>query len=453
GEQGRQRLDALMPLVLNAAAAEVQSLDVLKCMGDLLESIAGRTTYLSLLVENPMALSQLSRLCAASSWVASLLSRHPILLDELLDPRALYDPLDKASLQSVLEVQLAGLPPDDLEQQMDQLRQFKQSSVLHVAAKDIVTGLSVGDVGDHLTFVAETVLEKVMQLAWNHLVERYGLPGYMLHGKLREAQFGIVAYGKFGGKELGYGSDLDIVFLHDSSGNEQHTAGSQVIDNSEFFTRLSQRIIHILNTYTSAGILYEVDMRLRPNGASGLLVSSLDAFAEYQRRSAWTWENQALVRARVVTGGDEIVRQFERIRSGVLARPREPGKLCKEVVEMRRRMRDELDKSNDRQVDLKHCRGGIVDVEFMVQCGTLLWSDEHTEILRHTDNLGSLEAFSRAGLMSGEDASALADAYCAIRSRINHLALQELPGITDHEELAQHRATVAGIWDRFMHVK
>jgi glutamate-ammonia-ligase adenylyltransferase len=453
GEQGRQRLDALMPLVLNAAAAEVQSLDVLKCMGDLLESIAGRTTYLSLLVENPMALSQLSRLCAASSWVASLLSRHPILLDELLDPRALYDPLDKASLQSVLEVQLAGLPPDDLEQQMDQLRQFKQSSVLHVAAKDIVTGLSVGDVGDHLTFVAETVLEKVMQLAWNHLVERYGLPGYMLHGKLREAQFGIVAYGKFGGKELGYGSDLDIVFLHDSSGNEQHTAGSQVIDNSEFFTRLSQRIIHILNTYTSAGILYEVDMRLRPNGASGLLVSSLDAFAEYQRRSAWTWENQALVRARVVTGGDEIVRQFERIRSGVLARPREAGKLCKEVVEMRRRMRDELDKSNDRQVDLKHCRGGIVDVEFMVQCGTLLWSDEHTEILRHTDNLGSLEAFSRAGLMSGEDASALADAYCAIRSRINHLALQELPGITDHEELAQHRATVAGIWDRFMHVK
>jgi glutamate-ammonia-ligase adenylyltransferase len=453
GEQGRQRLDALMPLVLNAAAAEVQSLNVLKCMGDLLESIAGRTTYLSLLVENPMALSQLSKLCAASSWVASLLSRHPILLDELLDPRALYDPLDKASLQSVLEVQLAGLPSDDLEQQMDQLRQFKQSSVLHVAAKDIVTGLSVGDVGDHLTFVAETVLEEVMQLAWNHLVERYGLPGYMLHGKLREAQFGIVAYGKFGGKELGYGSDLDIVFLHDSSGNEQHTAGSQVIDNSEFFTRLSQRIIHILNTYTSAGILYEVDMRLRPNGASGLLVSSLDAFAEYQRRSAWTWENQALVRARVVTGGDEIVRQFERIRSGVLARPREAGKLCKEVMEMRRRMRDELDKSNDRQVDLKHCRGGIVDVEFMVQCGTLLWSDEHTEILRHTANLDLLEAFARAGLMSDVDASALADAYCAIRSRINHLALQELPGITDHEELAQHRATVAGIWDRFMHTK
>jgi glutamate-ammonia-ligase adenylyltransferase len=308
----------------------------------------------------------------------------------------------------------------------------------------------VARVGDYLTCIAEVVLEKVLQLAWQHLVGRYGAPGYMVHGKLREAQFGILAYGKFGGKELGYGSDLDIVFLHDSSGNEQHTAGPQVIDNSEFFTRLSQRIIHILNTYTSAGILYEVDMRLRPNGASGLLVSSLDAFAEYQRRSAWTWENQALVRARVVTGGGEIVRQFERIRCGVLARPREPGKLRKEVLDMRRRMRDELDKSNATQLDLKHCPGGIVDVEFMVQCGTLLWSDEHTEILRHTDNLGLLEVFARHGLMPAEDASALADAYCAIRRRINQLALQELPGVVDHEELAQHRAAVAGIWDRLM---
>jgi glutamate-ammonia-ligase adenylyltransferase len=450
GEQGRQRLDELMPLVLNAAATGTQSLSVLKSMCGLLESIAGRTTYLSLLVENPMALSQLSQLCAASSWVAALLSSHPVLLDELLDPRALYDPLDKAGLQGVLEVQLAGLPPDDLEQQMDQLRQFKQASVLHVAATDIVTGLPVASVGDYLTFIAEVVLEKVVQLAWNHLVERYGLPGYMMHGKLREAQFGVVAYGKFGGKEFGYGSDLDIVFLHDSCGNEQHTAGPQVLDNNEFFTRLSQRIIHILNTYTSAGILYEVDMRLRPNGASGLLVSSLEAFAEYQRRSAWTWENQALVRARVVAGGGGIGRQFERIRSGVLARPREAGKLRKEVLEMRQRMRDEMDKTNTDLVDLKHCRGGIVDIEFMVQCGTLLWSDEHTEILRHTDTLGLLDAFARVGLMPAADAGELADAYCAIRRRINHLVLQEQPGMAGHDELVQYRAAVAGIWDRFM---
>ena len=450
GEQGRQRLDELMPLVLNAAAAATQSLRVLKSMCGLLESVSGRTTYLSLLVENPLALSQLAQLCAASSWVAALLSSHPVLLDELLDPRALYDPLDKAGLQGVLDVQLAGLTPDDLEQQMDRLRQFRQASVLHVAAADIVTGLPVAGVGDYLTFIAEVVLEKVIQLAWDHLVERHGLPGYMLHGRLREAQFGIVAYGKFGGKELGYGSDLDIVFLHDSCGNEQHTAGPKVLDNSEFFTRLSQRIIHFLNTYTSAGILYEVDMRLRPNGASGLLVSSLEAFAEYQHNSAWTWENQALVRARVVAGGEDIERQFERVRSGVLARPREAGKLRQEVLEMRQRMREEMDRSNAEQVDLKHCRGGIVDIEFMVQCGSLLWSGKHAEILGHTDTLGLLEVFARAGLMPDEDTSELAEAYCAIRRRINHLVLQEQPGLADHDELAQYRAAVAGIWDRFM---
>jgi glutamate-ammonia-ligase adenylyltransferase len=451
GEQGRQRFDELMPRVLQSVAAgESASLTVLKRLGELFEAIAGRTTYLSLLLENPMALSQLTQLCAASSWVAAQLTQHPILLDELLDPRALYDPLDKAGLQGVLDVRLAGIPADDLEQQMDQLRQFKQASVLHVAATDIVAQLPLPRVGDHLTFVAETVLERVLQQAWDHLVERHGLPGYIRHGKLREARFGIVGYGKLGGFELGYGSDLDVVFLHDSSGNEQHTAGPRVIDNNEFFTRLSQRIIHYLNTYTSAGILYEVDMRLRPNGASGLLVSSLDAFAEYQRRSAWTWENQALVRARVVAGSKQIVRQFERIRSGVLGRPREALKLHKEVREMRYRMRGELDKSNDRQVDLKQCRGGIVDIEFMVQCGVLLWSDEHSELLGYTDNLRLLDAFARAGLMPEDDATQLADAYCAIRHHLNHLALQEQPGVASHDVLVEQRTAVAYMWDRFM---
>ena len=450
GEQGRQRFDELMPLVLHAAAAAESPLPVLKRLGGLLEAIAGRTTYLSLLLENPMALSQLSQLCAASSWVAAQLTQHPILLDELLDPRSLYDPLDKAGLRAVLDVRLAGIPADDLEQQMDRLRQFQQASVLHVAAADIVTQLPLPRVADHLTYIAETVLERVLQQAWDQLVVRHGKPGYLRHGKLCEAHFGIVAYGKLGGYELGYGSDLDIVFLHDSTGNEQHTAGPKVLGNSEFFTRLSQRIIHYLNTYTAAGVLYEVDMRLRPNGASGLLVSSLDAFAEYQRTSAWTWENQALVRARVVAGSGEIVRQFERIRSGVLARPRDVAKLRKEVREMRQRMRGELDKTNARQVDLKQSRGGIVDIEFMVQCGVLLWSDEHPELLAHTDNLRLLDAFAAAGLVSADEAAQLVDAYCTIRHHINHLALQEQPGVAGNDVLLQQREAVAEIWDRIV---
>jgi len=223
-----------------------------------------------------------------------------------------------------------------------------------------------------------------------------------------------------------------------------------VLHNNEFFTRLSQRIIHIMNTFTSAGILYEVDMRLRPNGASGLLVSSLEAFADYQHNSAWTWENQALVRARVVAGDRDIERQFEQIRTGVLARSRAAVKLGQEVCEMRLRMRQELDKSDAERFDLKQGRGGIVDVEFMVQWGVLLWSAEHPELLVYTDNLRLLELFSRAGLMSAEEVEQLTQAYFAIRHRINHLALQEQPPVVGNDEFVLHRKAVAHIWDRYL---
>ncbi len=450
GERGRQRLDELMPMVLRAVTSAERPLEVLRRVGDLLEAIAGRTTYLTLLVENPMALSQLVDLCAASAWVAGQLSHYPILLDELLDPRTLYNPLDRAGLQGVLQVRMAGIPAEDLEQQMDRLRQFQQAAALHVAAADIVTGMPLTEVGDHLTCIAEVALEAAVQLAWNHLVARHGQPGYILHGKLRDAGIAIVAYGKMGGYELGYGSDLDIVFLHDSAGNEQHTAGPQVVDNSEFFTRLSQRVIHILNTFTSAGVLYEVDMRLRPNGNSGLLVSSMEAFAEYQRRSAWTWENQALIRARIVFGGEEITRQFERIRSGVLARPREAGRLKAEVVEMRQRMREELDHSGSGKIDLKHSPGGIVDIEFMVQFAVLLWSDKHAELLRFTDNLRLLQALADAGLLPVDEVKLLSNAYCAIRQEINHRVLQDEPAVVDADILAKERKAVAEIWERLM---
>jgi glutamate-ammonia-ligase adenylyltransferase len=450
GEQGQQRLNELMPQVLQAAAEEAEPAEVLHRLGELLETIAGRTTYLSLLVEHPAALTQLAHLCSASAWVAAQLTQHPILLDELLDTRALYAPLDRSGLQSLLEMRLSGIPAEDLEQQMDSLRQFRQAAVLHVAAADIVAGLPLAKVGDYLTWIAEVVLEKTLQIAWDHLVVRHGRPVCKVKGKRHEAGFAIVAYGKLGGYELGYGSDLDVVFLHDSSGKEQQTTGPRVLGNNEFFTRLSQRIIHILNTFTSAGILYEVDMRLRPNGASGMLVSSLEAFADYQQDSAWTWENQALVRARVVCGPEDITRRFEQIRSGVLARPREPGQLRREVVEMRERMRQELDKSGANRVDLKQGRGGIVDIEFMVQCGVLLWSGAQAELLKFTDNLNLLDAFARCGRLAGEDARLLAEAYCAIRQRINHLALQEKPPLTDPDELVVQRELVVRLWDRLL---
>jgi glutamate-ammonia-ligase adenylyltransferase len=450
GEQGRQRLDQLMPMLLEEAASQANPDQALKSIGTLLEAITGRTTYLSLLVENPPALSQLVRLCSSSSWVSEQLTQHPILLDELLDPRSLYHPLDKVDLERVLEIRLAGIAAEDLEQQMDRLRQFQQAAMLHVAATDIVSRRPVAAIANHLTDIAEVVLERVLQLAWDHLVRRHGSPGYRWQGQHRQAHFAILGYGKLGGYELGYGSDLDLVFLHDSGGDEQQTDGPRTLHNNEFFTRLSQRIIHIMNTFTSAGILYEVDMRLRPNGASGLLVSSLEAFADYQRSSAWTWENQALVRARVVAGDADIARQFARIRAGVLTRPREPAKLGQEVCEMRQRMRQELDKSDAERFDLKQGRGGIVDVEFMVQWGVLLWSSRYPELLEYTDNLRLLEIMSRAGLMSAEEVTQLTDAYFAVRHRINHLALQEQPPVVGNDELVAHRKAVARIWERYL---
>lgn len=450
GEHGRQRLDELMPRVLEQVAAGGGQLELLRRVGDLLEAIAGRTTYLTLLVENPMALSQLVRLCGASTWVASQLAHSPILLDELLDPRTLYTPQDRGGLEGQLHLQLDGIAADDLEQQMDRLRQFRQAAALHVAAADIVTGIPVTKVGDYLTAIAEVVLSRVVEIAWQHMVARHGEPGFLRHGRLRKAGFAIVAYGKLGGNELGYGSDLDIVFLHDSSGNEQHTAGPAVIDNTEFFTRLSQRVIHILNTFTPAGVLYEVDMRLRPNGNSGLLVSSLDAFAEYQRRSAWTWENQALIRARIVVGSREITRQFDRIRSGVLARPRAVDGLRGEIVDMRNRMRGELDRAGPGEIDLKHGAGGIVDIEFMVQFGVLRWSESHPELLRRTDNLGLLASLGAAGLLAADDVKSLSEAYCALRQAINHRVLQDESSSVDDSVLAAERSAVAAIWQRMM---
>jgi len=450
GEQGRRRLDELMPLVLNAAAGATSSLAVLKRMGALLEAVAGRTTYLSLLVEHPAALDQLARLCAASSWIAAQLAQHPILLDELLDVRALFDPLDKDGLRSALRSRMDGIAPDDLEHQMDQLRRFRQAAMLHVAATDIITGLPVTRVADRLTAIAEVVLETVTHLAWNHLVVRYGRPGYISHGKLCEAGLAIVGYGKLGGHEMGYGSDLDIVFLHDSSGREQHTAGPQVIDNHEFFTRLSQRIIHILNTFTAAGVLYEVDMRLRPNGNSGLLVSSMDVFDEYQQGSAWTWENQALIRARVVVDGEEITRHFEQIRNRVLSRPRLADKLQDEVVDMRRRMRQELDRSGAGRFDLKHGPGGIVDIEFMVQFMVLRWSGTHDALLRTTATLGQLQAIGSKDLLPAQDVGDLSNAYRALRECINHRVLQDAPAMIGQDELGEERASVTRIWRQVM---
>ncbi|MGD8570747.1 MAG: bifunctional [glutamate--ammonia ligase]-adenylyl-L-tyrosine phosphorylase/[glutamate--ammonia-ligase] adenylyltransferase, partial [Gammaproteobacteria bacterium] len=362
---GRQRLDALMPLLIAASAPYKDGAEVFKRVLELVQAISRRSSYLALLLENPMALSQLIKLCSASPWIAHQLKQHPLLLDELLDPRTLYHPPNREELEQDLSARLSHIDEDDLEQQMDALRHFKQTSVLRVAAADVFGAVRLMVVSDHLTYIAETVVNHTLEMAWRHMVRRHGAPSGAASAGDRP-NFSVVAYGKLGGLELSYGSDLDLVFLYDADPNG-FTQGDKSIANGVFYARLGQRMIHILTAFTPAGDLYDVDMRLRPSGDSGLLVTHIDSFRDYQVKKAWTWEHQALVRARPVTGDDEVSEKFQQLRREVLAQHRDIGKLRGEVVDMRERMRKELAAKKSGFFDLKQGEGGITDIEFMVQ--------------------------------------------------------------------------------------
>ena len=450
GQQGRLRFDALVPMLLAATGCQDNAAEVLGRLVSVLEHIAGRTTYLALLQENPPVLAQLVKLCAASPWIAQQISRFPILLDQLLDPRTLYAPLAPAELNVELERVFRDVDATDLEQQMDILRQFRHAMVLRVAAADIAGANPVTRVSDELTAIAEVVVQKVLSIAWTEMVKRYGEPRCKLKGKRRPVAFTVIAYGKLGGMELGYGSDLDLVFLHDSGGTAQKTSGPKSVDNPVFFTRLGQRIIHMLETFTAAGILYEVDMRLRPSGHSGMLVSSIDAFAEYQREEAWIWEHQALVRARPVAGDAGLGRAFEKIRVQILAADGKVENLRSEVRDMRERMRAELGSSSADGFHLKQDRGGIVDIEFMVQYLVLRWCNDHAELLRHTDTIHLLKALAKAGLLKSAYAQTLIEAYRQYRAVSHRLTLAEASSLVDDDQLQAQRKRVAEIWTQLM---
>ena len=449
--QGQTRLDKLMPLLLGAVQ-QVDSVDItFERILSLLTNVARRSVYLALLLENPMVLSQLIKLCSASPWIARYLQQLPILLDELMDPRSLYQPPEKAELEDEIRQRLAQLDIEDVEQNMDALRHFKQSNVLRVAAADIADALPLMKVSDHLSWIAEVILDEALEQAWRHLVSRHGRPVCKVEGGLCDKGFAVIGYGKLGGYELGYGSDLDMVFLHGSESNNLMTLGDDAKGEKSiavpvFFARLGQRIIHLLTAHTSAGVLYEADMRLRPDGASGLLVTNLKSYRDYQLKKAWLWEHQALVRARVVAGDPQIAEQFAIIRREVLSQPRDKENLRKEVIEMRNRMRKELSKEKKGQFDLKQGAGGIVDIEFMVQYGVLAWANEKPDLLEYTDNIHLLEALATAKLMAKADVKVLSDAYRIFRARLHKMALQEQPGLVDAEEYNELSTAVRQIW-------
>ena len=264
-----------MPDLLRACARSRPAGETLSRALRIIETIARRSVYVALLCERPIALSQLVRLCRASPWISLQIGRHPLLLDELLDPRTLYAPLDRAALIEDLALRLADVPTGDVEQEMAVLRQFKHASTLRVAAADVARTMPLMVVSDHLTDIAEITLAKAAEIAMRDLVTRHGEPHCLIQAEVRLAPFAIVAYGKLGGFELGYGSDLDLVFIHGSSGEAQQTCGPRVIDNARFFARVAQRVIHFITMRTADGVLYEVDARLRPDGGKGILVNSL----------------------------------------------------------------------------------------------------------------------------------------------------------------------------------
>ncbi|MGY2439940.1 bifunctional [glutamate--ammonia ligase]-adenylyl-L-tyrosine phosphorylase/[glutamate--ammonia-ligase] adenylyltransferase [Pseudomonas sp. SDO52101_S400] len=453
---GRERLDAFIPRLL-AQAVEHDNPDlVLERVLPLVEAVARRSAYLVLLTENPGALRRLLTLCAASPWIAEQITRFPLLLDELLNEGRLFKPPLAPELAAELRERLTRIPEDDLEQQMEALRHFKLAHRLRVAASEIAGSLPLMKVSDYLTWLAEAILEQVLALAWRQTVAKYGTP-LRTDGTLCDPGFIIVGYGKVGGIELGHGSDLDLVFIHDGD-PQAETDGAKPIDGAQFFTRLGQRIIHLLTAQTNSGQLYEVDMRLRPSGASGLLVSSLGAFARYQENEAWTWEHQALVRARVLVGSQDVGQAFEKVRAQVLGKARDLAKLQQEVSEMRAKMRDNLGSKSTAAgmganafeatapFDLKQDAGGIVDIEFMVQYAALAWSHSHPPLLRWTDNIRILEELEHEGLMPVEDASLLREAYKAYRSAAHRQALQKDAGVIPGDQFADERRQVMRIW-------
>jgi len=439
----RARIDRVVPLVLKAAGQSDEPLTTLQRLVHLLEAVGRRTVYFSLMAENPQVLTQLVRLGSASPWIANWIAQHPIVLDELLNP-TLYELPTPAALQDELRQRLAHIPEDDLELQMEVLREFRHGHVLRVAATDIGPGLAPEQTGAALAAVAESMVTAALELAARDLERKHGAP--QCPGRETPPGFAVIGYGKLGSQELGYGSDLDMIFLYEGC-DEGMTHGARALPNEAFFARLGQRLIHILTTRTPGGILYEVDMRLRPSGKSGPLVTSLAAFRDYQRDHAWTWEHQALVRARPVAGSPLLTRQFAEVREEILCRPRDPAKLRTEVREMRDKMAAEKVRHDDTQADVKHDPGGIVDIEFMVQYWVLRWAHDHPGLTRHTENIHLLEALKAEGLLEPARAELLTQAYRRYLSVEHRLKLMERGSLANPAELGDWPAKVRQIWD------
>jgi len=447
-ETGRRRLHFILDRLLKSASQRASPAGVVQRVLRVLEAIGMRSSYLALLREQPAALDRLIEVCAISGFLSRQIADFPLLLDELIDAKAFDEMPSRQGFTLELAARTERLPADDPERQVESLRQFQKVAVFAVALADLTGRLPLMKVSDRLTDIAELIVQCCMDLAWQQMTAVYGIP-YCgdQEANLREVRVAVAGYGKLGGLELGYGSDLDLVFLHDSSGEIQQTKGERPLDNGVFFLRLGQRIVHLLTMHSAAGRLYEVDMRLRPNGKGGFLMTGIDAFERYQRQDAWTWEHQALLRARPVAGDANLREAFEAARRRVLRLAVHRDTLRTDVSEMRARMRRELSKAGAGQFDIKQDAGGIADIEFLVQYWVLAAAAAQPDLLTYTDNIRQLEGLAAAGVLDRATAQWLTDAYIAYRTVLHHLTLEgQGERVVEAAPYAQMRARVIEIW-------
>jgi len=451
-EESRERLDQFMPYCLMQLQSSIQADDqalVLEAILPLLYNVLRRSSYLVLLQENPQALQHLFTIAKVSPWAMQQIVKQPVLLDELLSSEGLGRVPDKKRLKSELRQNGLRINVDDTEEQMQMLRYFKLAHHMHIVAGEATEKLPLMKVSDYLTWLAEAILDYVLDIAFAQMVEKHGYP--ISNGQAQtQAEFAIIAYGKLGGIELGHNSDLDLVFLYEADDLEE-TDGDKPLNNRTFFMRLGQKILSLLNTRTMLGQLYEVDMRLRPSGGKGLLVSSLKAFRKYQEESAWTWEHQALVRARAVSGSKEVISAFDVVRATVLQRQRDLPQLAEDVTKMRQKMADHLTPKETLAEDatlfhLKHSRGGMVDIEFMVQYGVLAHSARFPELLRYTDNIRIIETMADVGLISEDIQKQVIEAYQVLRAKGHALALKDQASMVPVDDVKAYRDLIVQAW-------
>ncbi|WP_428103294.1 bifunctional [glutamate--ammonia ligase]-adenylyl-L-tyrosine phosphorylase/[glutamate--ammonia-ligase] adenylyltransferase [Candidatus Rariloculus sp.] len=446
-EPSRQRLADVVARLMPRLSRYRNPSWIVSRLVPLLRAVARRSAYLALLSENPPALRRLLTVAQCSEFLVSQVAEHPGLLDELLDERAFNEPPSRPELERELEriVRLRGA--EDLETRLEAMRAFQLGAVFRIALADRLQNLSLMRVSDRLTDTAELILQYALDVACSEQVERYGKPLAGQGDARREAGFAVVGYGKLGGLELGYGSDLDLIFLHESLGEAERTAGPESVDNRVFFARLAQRLINFLSIQTRSGRLYEVDTRLRPNGRAGVLVSSMKAFTTYQTNKAWVWEHQALLRSRAVAGAAGAREEFERVRRLVLTRHVNRSDLNNEIAGMRARMRSELSRSGPGGFDLKQDAGGIADIEFIIDYWVLSRSAEFPDLVEFPDNVRQLEALVRNGLISAERADRVRTIYLALRASVHELALIESDRTVPAGAFSEERAWVRDLWN------